>query len=138
MVPELVEGFEGYEKKYVCSIIPSMKKYFLLLTLCLFITACASTSSDSQEVEEEPQIPQLFSDWQYRGFGQEYPLWAEAALNEGDSETIEIRFGQNIDMLIPHESEELESNVVKETWVYIDPYYEEYEERYAFIRMMEE
>ena len=36
-------------------------------------------------------------------------------------------------MLIPHE--ELESNVISEIWVYIDPYYEEYEERYAYITL---
>ena len=47
-------------------------------------------------------------------------------------------------MLIPHEYEEAEEaeenaeNVVKQTWVYIDPYYEDYEERYVYIRIVEE
>ena len=109
-----------------------------MLMLCLFITSCASNSGGSDTHEQEPQIPLFFADWQYRGFGQEYPFWAESALKEGPSATIEIKFGENLDVLIPHEYEEIESHVVKETWVYIDPYYDEYEERYAFIRMMEE
>ena len=117
----------------------AMRKILFLLMLCLFITSCASTSVSSEVEEEELQIPPLFSDWQYRGFGTEYPLWAEQALKEGNSQTIEIRFGQNLDVLIPHEYEneyeETESNVFKEIWVYIDPYYEEYEERYAYITL---
>ena len=38
-------------------------------------------------------------------------------------------------MLIPHESEEPDSNILAQTWVYINPYYEEYEERYAYITL---
>ena len=112
-----------------------MKKNLFLLILCLFVTSCATNATTPEVVEEEIAIPQLFSDWQYRGFGSEYPLWAEAALKEGNSTTTEIRFGQNLDVLIPHEFEEAESTVVKEIWVYIDPYYDEYEERYAYITL---
>lgn len=115
-----------------------MKKNLFLLILCLFVTSCATNATTPEVVEEEIEIPQLFSDWQYRGFGSEYPLWAEAALKEGNSATTEIRFGQNLDVLIPHEFEEAESTVVKEIWVYIDPYYDEYEERYAYIRIVED
>ena len=112
-----------------------MKKILFLLTLCLFITACASTTTPLEVVEEEVQIPLFFADWQYRGFGQEYPLWAETAIKEGESATIQIRFGKNLDMLIPHDQEVPESNVAAEIWVYIDPYYEEFEERYAYITL---
>lgn len=108
--------------------------FFMLISLSA--TSCASTaagkSSESEDLFEEPR---LFADWQYKGFGQEYPQWAEESLKQGESETVEIHFGQNPDMLIPHEDEESESGMVKQIWVYIDPYYEEYEERYAYITL---
>ena len=114
-----------------------MKKILFLLLLCLFITSCASTKTGPNELEDGTSRPPLFLDWQYKGFGQEYPKWAEDALKEGESSTVEIQFGQNLDMLIPHEQEEAEE-YVKQTWVYIDPYYEDYEERYVYIRIVEE
>ncbi len=108
--------------------------FAILLVLCLLFTGCASTGDgNAKNVDDLPEEPPLFSDWQYKGFGQEYPVWAEEVLKEGASSTISIQFGQNLDMLIPHE--ELESNVISEIWVYIDPYYEEYEERYAYITL---
>ena len=114
-----------------------MKKILFLLLISLFISGCASTGgSNSRNAEDLSEVPLLFADWQYKGFGQEYPLWAEAALKEGESSTVKIQFGQNLDMLIPHE--ELNEDVLAETWVFIDPYYEEYEERYAYIRVLEE
>ena len=116
----------------------SVKKTVLLFLVSLFFISCASPgagkSGSSEDVFEEPP---LFLDWQYKGFGQEYPQWAEDALKEGASAAITIQFGQNLDMLLPHEYEQVEEteekveNVVKQTWVYIDPYYEEYEERYV-------
>ncbi|MBO4630092.1 MAG: hypothetical protein J5687_09100 [Treponema sp.] len=121
-----------------------MKKILFLPMLCLFITACASTGAGKSAQDDVFEAPPLFLDWQYKGFGQEYPQWAEDALKEGESATVTIQFGQNLDMLIPHEQEEAEEaeenaeNVVKQTWVYIDPYYEDYEERYVYIRIVEE
>ena len=121
----------------------SVKKTVLLFLVSLFFISCASTgagnSAKGDDVFEEPP---LFLDWQYRGFGQEYPQWAEDALKAGESSTVTIQFGQNLDMLIPHEYEETEEaeqnaeNIVKQTWVYIDPYYEDYEERYVYIRVV--
>ncbi len=107
----------------------------ILLGLCMLVTGCASTGSGEDKNADEFEAPPLFLDWQYKGFGKEYPQWAEEALMQGSSETIEIHFGQNLDMLIPHEYEETESNIKAQTWVYIDPYYEEYEERYAYITL---
>ena len=109
---------------------------FLLLACLFILSGCASTGADKteQSLEETPQIP-LFADWKYKGFGQEYPKWAEDALKEGASSTVEIHFGNNLDMLIWHEQKEIESNVIAQTWVYIDPYYDEYEERYAYITL---
>ena len=58
-----------------------MKKILFLLMLCLFITACASTGAGkSAKGDDIFEAPPLFLDWQYRGFGQEYPQWAEDAL----------------------------------------------------------
>ncbi len=116
----------------------SVKKTVLLFLVSLFFVSCASTGSGKGGSSEDAFVaPPLFLDWQYKGFGQEYPQWAEDALKEGASAAITIQFSENLDMLIPHEYEEIEENV-KQTWVYIDPYYEEYEERYVYIRIVEE
>ena len=126
-----------------------MKKRFLKAKVCakvftalflLFFSlsafSCASSKvSKSQPEGEKEEEPLLFADWQYKGFGQEYPQWAESALKEGPSSTIEIHFGENLDMLLSHEAEEADENIVKQIWVYIDPYYEEYEERYVYITL---
>lgn len=115
-------------KTKVCAILTA------LFIECLLITGCASTDSGEKSKDlQEPEL--LFLDWQYKGFGQEYPQWAEDALKEGASQTVDIHFGQDLDMLIPHESEEPDSNILAQTWVYINPYYEEYEERYAYITL---
>ena len=120
----------------------SVKKTVLLFLVSLFFVSCASTGAGKSAQGDVFEAPPLFLDWQYKGFGQEYPQWAEDALKEGESSTVTIQFGQNLDMLIPHEYEETEEaeenaeNVVKQTWVYIDPYYEDYEERYVYIRVV--
>ena len=135
----------------LCSIISLMKKGFYVISVlfllfsCLFATGCASTGAGKgAETEEAFVEPPLFLDWQYKGFGQEYPQWAEQALKEGESAAVSIQFGQNLDMLIPHEYEETQEieeetenavKIIKQTWVYIDPYYGEYEARYAFITL---
>ena len=59
----------------------------LLFILCL--TSCASTpsaekeaGSGTQDVHKEKKQNQkklLFEDWKYKGFGQELPVWLEAA-----------------------------------------------------------
>ena len=119
-----------------------VKKTVLLFLVSLFFVSCASTGAGKSAQDDVSEAPPLFLDWQYKGFGQEYPQWAEDALKEGESSTVTIQFGQNLDMLIPHEYEETEEaeenteNVVKQTWVYIDPYYEDYEERYVYIRVV--
>lgn len=147
-----------------------MRKILFLLLLCILITGCASKgSNDSEQTIEESEEIFLFSDWQYRGFGQEYPLWAESALKndiqslieffpelEGKESQIEItvQFGKNVDMLTNHETvkndvlpeeevlEDLDApetlpaaKVYAETWVYINPDYNEYEENYAYIKI---
>lgn len=148
----------------------AMRKTLFLLLLCILITGCASKgSNDSEQIIEESEEIFLFSDWQYRGFGQEYPLWAESALKndiqslieffpelEGKESQIEItvQFGKNVDMLTNHETvkndvlpeeevlEDLDApetlpaaKVYAETWVYINPDYNEYEDNYAYIKI---
>ena len=116
-----------------------MKKTVLLLLIGLLFAGCASTGAGKNtEPEDVFEEPRLFADWQYKGFGQEYPQWAEDLLKQGASPTVEIHFGQNLDMLIPHEYEEAQENGVKQIWVYIDPYYEGYEERYAYITLRQD
>ena len=117
------------------------KVYAILTALlfgCFFLSGCASTSGSKTGKGDDFVEPPLFADWQYKGFGQEYPQWAEDALKEESSSTVEIQFGENLDMLIPHEYEEAEENAVKQIWGYIDPYYDNYEERYVYVRILEE
>ena len=133
-----------------------MKNKVIAMTCLLFvcmigITGCASTKAGKtgQSLEEE-QKPPLFLDWKYKGFGQEYPLWAEAALAH-DAEglvqffpeltgkenqiKISVVFSDNFDVLLYNEA--LAEDVLARTWVYINPEYEEYNERYAYIVLEE-
>ena len=120
--------------------------------VCLLFTGCASNGSikgnSPKELESQPA---LFADWKYKGFGQEYPLWAEAVIKE-DFETVadllgltsisdgemvycaDIYYGENLDLLLKYESAP-DENLVKDIWCYIDPYYGEYEERYVYITL---
>ena len=120
--------------------------------VCLLFFGCASNGSAKGNSREnlEPQPP-LFEDWQYKGFGQEYPLWAEAVIKQ-DFETVadllglhilsedeavyraDIYYGENLDLLLKYESAP-DENLVKDIWCYIDPYYGEYEERYVYITL---
>lgn len=122
----------------------------LIIGSCLFFTACASKQSkNAAEVEELLTEPHMFEDWKYKGFGQEYPLWAEAVL-EADFDTVmdllnlpqldseksryraDIFYGQSVDALLKYENL-TDEEVVAETWCRISPYYEQYEESYVYI-----
>ena len=51
--------------------------------VCLLFFGCASNGSlKGKSLEELETKPSLFADWKYKGFGQEYPLWAEAVINQ--------------------------------------------------------
>ena len=119
--------------------------------VCLLFFGCASNGSlKGKSLEELETKPSLFADWKYKGFGQEYPLWAEAALAH-DAEglvqffpeltgkenqiKISVVFSDNFDVLLYNEA--LAEAVLAQTWVYINPEYEEYNERYAYIVLEE-
>lgn len=120
--------------------------------VCLLFTGCASNGSikgnSSKELESQPA---LFADWKYKGFGQEYPLWAEAVVKRDLERAAELLglpylseeavvyrtdlyYGENLDLLLKYENPE-DQQLIKDTWCYIDPYYEEYEDRYVYITL---
>ena len=120
--------------------------------VCLLFFGCASNGSLKGKSPEELETkPSLFADWKYKGFGQEYPLWAEAVINQ-DFETVadllglhllseddivyraDIYYGENLDVVLKDENPADES-VIKDTWCYIDPYYVQYEDRYVYITL---
>lgn len=129
-------------------IIISLVTFFV----CLLFLGCASNDSikgnSPKELESQPA---LFADWKYKGFGQEYPLWAEAVINQ-DFETVadllglhllseddilyraDLYYGENLDLLLKYENPE-DQQLIKDIWCYIDPYYEEYEDRYVYITL---
>ena len=59
------------------------KKLILLLLFCLMLASCATTGNAAvQDIHKEKKQAQkklLFEDWKYKGFGQELPVWFEAA-----------------------------------------------------------
>lgn len=120
--------------------------------VCLLFSGCASNDSikgnSPKELESQPA---LFADWKYKGFGQEYPLWAEAVVKRDLERAAELLglpylseeavvyrtdlyYGENLDLLLKYENPE-DQQLIKDTWCYIDPYYEEYEDRYVYITL---
>ena len=44
------------------------------------LASCATTSAGSNHIEKKQNDKKLlFEDWKYKGFGQELPVWLEAA-----------------------------------------------------------
>ena len=70
-----------------------MKNRFYLLFSLLFIlllASCATTSASTGTITKEKKQGSkklLFEDWKYKGFGQELPVWFEAAY-KGDVEEV--------------------------------------------------
>ena len=55
-------------------------KTFLPLLFFIMLTSCATTSAGGNHIEKKQnQEKLLFDDWKYKGFGQELPVWLEAA-----------------------------------------------------------
>lgn len=55
-------------------------KTFLPLLFFIMLTSCATTSAGGNHIEKKQnQEKLLFEDWKYKGFGQELPVWLEAA-----------------------------------------------------------
>lgn len=140
-----------------------MRKSFLLiicLSFCAVIVGCASTAEIPVSIEEEIVEPvevvkvPYFDDWQYRGFGVEYPEWAEMAYDndilalkeefpvmqqEEFDISIEKIYGSNLD-ICKRKAEsvvysENEAFPVAETWVCVNIDYEKLEESYVYIKV---
>ena len=125
------------------------------MLISLFLSACASKagSKDKTQGDLEAQ-PLLFADWKYKGFGQEYPLWAEAVLKgeveragdllglsllsgEAVAYKADVYYGENLDILLKYEDPS-DENLIKETWCYLDSYYEQSENKYVYITLRRE
>lgn len=53
---------------------------FLPLLFFIMLASCATTSAGSSHIEKKQNDKKLlFEDWKYKGFGQELPVWLEAA-----------------------------------------------------------
>ena len=121
-------------------------KLFFSLFLMLLIVGCASTGHDNSKASESvEQEPALFDDWQYKGFGSEYPYWCEVILLEkdidelvqlfpelkGHTDLMEVflSYGDDTDscaqFLAEEDFAEGEAVTLSKTWVKINPYYEE-------------
>lgn len=122
--------------------------YFACIFVIFINVSCASKTSASnseqikksseiltEESKEKEEIILMFDDWKYKGFNNEYPLWAEFAIKNDISNlqkvlnitsehkiNIIIHSGTNIDQLIHKLGNELsnESELIQ-TWVHINP-----------------
>jgi hypothetical protein len=122
--------------------------YFVFIFAIFINVSCASKPSSSisekagknseittEESKENEEIILMFDDWKYKGFNNEYPLWAEFAIKNDISNlqkvlnitseqkiNIIIHSGTNIDQLIHKLGNELsnESELIQ-TWVHINP-----------------
>jgi hypothetical protein len=58
-------------------------KTFLPLLFFIMLTSCATTSAGGNHIEKKQnQEKLLFEDWKYKGFGQNLPVWFEAAYKD--------------------------------------------------------
>ena len=118
---------------------------FFIMLLTVVFSGCASKDrpEDKDIILEAEPVELFFSDWQYSGFGSEYPQWAEAFLlgqaqNESSQEQELIVItadGKNVDIckiLADEKSAGFPAeNLINETWVIINPEYEGFENPYT-------
>ena len=116
-------------------------RIFLFILFAFLFVGCASVEkgnkSQTEEVFEEQR---LFSDWQYSGFGSEYPQWAEAVvLGQGTEYFVVMAEGESVDLckvLADEKSaQEDEEKLVSEIWVKINQNYEGFENPYFYIKL---
>ena len=116
-----------------------------MMLLTIVFSGCASKGKPEDEdiiLEAEPVVL-FFSDWQYSGFGSEYPQWAEAFLlgqnqnnlSQNQDLIVITADGENVDIckfLADEKSSEFSAeNLVNETWVIINQNYEGFENPYT-------
>ena len=64
----------------------TLLKTFLPLLFFITLTSCATTSAGGNHIEKKQNSQKLlFEDWKYKGFGQELPVWLEAAFENNVS-----------------------------------------------------
>lgn len=62
------------------AVMKTLLKTFLSLLFIIMLASCATTSAGDNHIEKKQTSEKLlFEDWKYRGFGQEMPVWLEAA-----------------------------------------------------------
>ncbi len=125
------------------------------VSLCLFSLFIFFSCASNKVVIEEEKAPPLFDDWQYRGFGTEYPDWFEAIVLEKDIEELEVFFPEitghrseleinlaevdDVDscahFLKEEEYSAQEAVLLAKTWARVNPYYEEYVFPYIAVKM---
>ncbi len=123
--------------------------WLVILGALFFLTGCASTDK-SRDPAKDVVPPPLFEDWQYRGFGSEYPAWCEVVLLNKDFKELENFFpeiqghlsrvycfhaGANtVDnasaILTNEELLNKGDKILAKTWVKVNPYYEEFDNPY--------
>lgn len=134
-------------------------KFFAFFLAAFVFFGCGTTSVDSSkngaDLSEETEVQiMMFDDWQYKGFGKEYPLWAEAALSD-DVDMLKQYFpqisqnemeldiqksnGTNSDMCKRRAENngytEDEAWLLEETWVRINGEYQSLNEPYTYIKL---
>ena len=138
-------------------MVMSYKKT-VFVALCLFTSllffSCASVDK-KEPAAVEPELPQLFLDWQYKGFSDEYPCWCEVILLEKDiNELIQffpqikgreaslevlMNYAEDVDscshFLAEEDFTEEQAELLAKTWVLTDPYYEEFDYPYISIKL---
>ncbi|MBO4532080.1 MAG: hypothetical protein J5726_00070 [Treponema sp.] len=126
----------------------------VLAAAVFFVTGCASTKKQDSALKT-PEDIQRFDDWQYRGFGKEYPEWAQLVLDEKFEELKDYFSYINKDGLdlcvikvdgtdsdmCRHKINEVsyteeEAWLIEETWVRLnEQYYGQLENPYVYIRI---
>ena len=116
-----------------------------MMLLTIVFSGCASKKQpeDVDIILEAEPVELFFSDWQYSGFGSEYPQWAEAFLlgqnqnnlSQNQDLIVITADGENVDIckfLADEKSSEFSAeNLVNETWVIINQNYEGFENPYT-------
>ena len=126
----------------------------VLAAAVFFVSGCASTKKQDSALKT-PEDIQRFDDWQYRGFGKEYPEWAQLVLDEKFEELKDYfsyinKDGLNLCVIkvdgtdsdmCRHKINEVsyteeEAWLIEETWVRLnEQYYGQLENPYVYIRI---
>lgn len=139
------------KSRFICKkpfVISSVLLFFMIIALSA--ASCASTdksASDKKGTDKPEEVPLLFEDWQYRGFGSEYPAWCEVILLDKDFKELKEFFPEIQDQpghfycsrvgahtvdscsatLTNEDFLNTGDKILAKTWVKINPYYEQFD-----------